>query len=181
MRSPIIAGLLLLAAASFSPVAAQNALPEILKPGAGHHRLDSLVGTWDVTVRFRYGAGPERTGRASATIAWTLDGRLLRQEYHAESGQETLQLYGFDNQRGAYYLIKFDNFDTGVVHAEGSVSADGRTITTTGNRVDPMTGKSASVRIVLTILSRNRFTSEWFMQTPDGKEERTVSMDHVRR
>lgn len=181
MRTLIPGSIILLAALAVAPVRAQNALPDVLKTGAGHHRLDSLVGNWDVAVRFRYGGGPERTGRATANIAWILDGRVLRQEYHADSGQETLQLYGFDNQRGAYYLIKFDNFDTGVLHAEGGVSADGRVITTIGDRIDPMTGKSASVRIVLTIVDRNHFTSEWLSRTSDGREERTVLMDHIRR
>jgi hypothetical protein len=181
MRFLKIVSLLLCSTGLVSSAHAQGALPEILKPGIGHHRLDSLVGNWDVAVRFRYGGGPERTGRANATIGWTLDGRVLREEYHAESGQETLQLYGFDNQRGAYYLIKFDNFDTGVLHAEGGVSADGRTITTIGNRVDPMTGKSALVRVVLTLVDRSHFTSEWYVRTPDGKEERTVLMEHTRR
>ena len=108
-------------------VAAQTppALPEILKPAAGHHRLDSLIGSWDVGVRFR--------------------------------------------------------FDTGVLHAEGGVSTDGKTITTIGDRVDPVSGKTASVRVVLTIVDRGHFTSEWFMRTADGREARTVLMEHTRR
>jgi hypothetical protein len=150
-------------------------------PDEAHRRLDALVGNWDVTVRFSYGGGPERTGQADLRSAWALDGKVLRQDYNAQSGQNTLQFYGFDSQRGTYYLIKFDNFDTGVLHLEGGVSADGRTITTVGNRVDPMTGKVAPLRVVLTLVDSNRFRVEWYMGQPDGTEQRTVVMEHTRR
>jgi len=156
-------------------------LPEIMQPGVGHRRLDSLVGDWDVTVRFRFGAAPERTGRATMSSAWILDRRVLRQEYRAESGQVTLQLYGFDNQRGTYYLIKFDNVDTGVLHTEGGVSADGRTITTIGDRVDPMGGKTNAIRIVLALVDQDRFNVEWHVRGADGIEQRMVAMEHTRR
>jgi hypothetical protein len=159
----------------------QSQMPDVMKPGAGHRRLDPLVGSWDVAVRFRFGTGPERTGRARAQAVWTLDGRLLRQDYTAESGQLTLQQWGFDNQRGTYYLIKFDNFETGVVHAEGSVSEDGRTITTIGDRVDPMTGKVGVLRIVLTLIDADHFNIEWYARQQDGSETRTVLMEHTRR
>jgi hypothetical protein len=49
---------------------AQSQMPDVMKPGAAHRSLDPLVGSWDVAVRFRYGNGPERTGRARAQAVW---------------------------------------------------------------------------------------------------------------
>lgn len=160
---------------------ANGQMPDVMRPGAAHRRLDVLVGSWDVATRFRYGNGPERTGRARAQAIWTLDGRVLRQDYTAESGQLTLQLIGFDNQRGTYYLVKFDNFDTGVLHAEGGVSEDGKEITTVGDRVDPISGKVAPIRIVLTLVDTNRFNVEWYARQADGSDLRTVLMEHTRK
>ena len=143
---------------NLAPGAQRGAPPaDPAKRSEGHKRLDAVEGNWDVTVKFRYGTSAEMTGKARMQAAWTLDGKLLRQDYVAESGQVTLQYYGFDVQRGTYFLIKFDNFDTGVVHAEGGVSADGKVITTIGDRVDPMSGKVGPIRIALTIADTDHF------------------------
>ncbi|MGH7679331.1 MAG: DUF1579 family protein [Gemmatimonadaceae bacterium] len=156
-------------------------MPDVTRPGPAHRRLDPLVGAWDVSTRFGNGTGPERIGRARAQAIWTLDGRVLRQDFTAESGLVVMQLIGFDTQRGTYYVLRFDNLDTGVLHAEGSASADGRTISAVGDRVDPLTGKVAPLRIVLTVVDSNRFNVEWYARQQDGSELRTALLEHTRR
>jgi hypothetical protein len=120
-------------------------LAEMMKAtqaGERHRQLDVLAGSWDVVVTFKYGAGPERQGKASSEAKWILGGRFLHQEYKSESGQETLQFIGYDNQQKHFFEIKMDNKDTGVLYTEGAISEDEKVITNYGDRTDPMTGET---------------------------------------
>lgn len=151
------------------------------QPGERHKQLESLAGTWDVAVRFKYGGGPERQGKATSEAKWILGGRFLQQEYKSDSGQVTLQFLGYDNQRKKFFEVKIDNMDTGVLHTEGDVSNDGKVITNVGDRTDPLTGEQRRLRIVTTIVDKDHYTVEWFMRDQEGNEEKTVTMMHTRR
>ena len=179
MRALIVVSLLALV--SPAPALGLGQLQDVTRPGPAHRRLDALVGAWDVSTRLGNGTGPERIGRARAQAIWTLDGRLLRHDVTTESGHAIMQLIGFDNQRGVYYLLWFDDRDTGVLHAEGSASPDGRVITAVGDRVEPLTGRVAPLRVVLTVVDANRFNLEWYARQPDGSELRTALLEHARR
>jgi hypothetical protein len=146
--------------------------------------LDSLAGSWDVATKFRYGPGPEREGKAKSESKWILDGRYLQQEYASEiAGRPfiTLQYLGYDNQKKKYFEIKMDNAETGVLHTEGTISPDEKTITNIGDRTDPMSGQSQRLRTVTTITDKDHFTVEWFLTGDDGKEQKTVTMIHTRK
>ena len=151
------------------------------EPGEQHKLLDMFVGNWDIVVRFRYGGGPEREGKAASAAKWILDGRFIQQDFTSQIGQVTLQFVGFDNQKKKFFEVKMDNRDTGVLYTEGTASADGKTITNVGIRTDPMTGETNKLRTVTTIGDRDHYTVEWFLTGKDGKEEKTVTMIHTRR
>ena len=159
-------------------------MQEMLKatqPSERHKQLEVLAGSWDVLVRFKYGPGPEREGKASTEAKWILGGRFLQQEYQSESGQVTLQFLGYDNQKKKFFEVKMDNMDTGVLYTEGTMSADGKVITNVGIRTDPITGESKKLRIVTTLTDKNHYTVEWFQPDSEGKEEKRVTMIHTRK
>lgn len=159
-------------------------MQEMLKatqPSERHKQLESLAGNWDVLVRFKYGPGPEREGKASSEAKWILGGRFLQQEYQAESGQVTLQFLGYDNQKKKFFEVKMDNMDTGVLYTEGTMSDDRKVITNVGIRTDPLTGESRKLRIVTTLADKDHYTVEWFQPDSEGKEERRVTMIHTRK
>lgn len=184
-----VAGLLVLIATAITSHAQQKPeadkkMAEMLKmtqPGDRHKQLEVLAGSWDVVVRFKYGPGPERQGKASAEAKSVLGGRFIQQEYQAESGQVTLQFVGYDNQRKKFFIVKMDNMDTGILHTEGTISDDGKVISTVGDRTDPLTGETRRVRIVTTLSDQDNFTMEWFQAGADGKEQRVVTMIHTRK
>lgn len=151
------------------------------QPSEHHKRLDSLAGSWDVVVRFKYGSGPEREGKASSEAKWILGGRFIQQEYKSESGQVTLQFVGYDNQKKKFFEVKMDNMDTGVLLTEGTVSEDGKVISNAGNRTDPVTGETKRLRTVTTLLDRDHYTVEWFQVDGAGTEQKVVTMIHTRR
>ena len=74
-----------------------------------------------------------------------------------------------------------DNMDTGVLHTEGSISADEKVITNIGERTDPLTGKTGRLRTVTTIIDKDHYTLEWFLTGADSKEQKTVTLIHTRK
>jgi hypothetical protein len=154
--------------------------PLSTRPGAAHAMLDSLAGWWSVKATFQFGDGPEMEAEASCEAQMVLGRRFLEQQYRNPSGLEATQYLGYDNQRGAWFLYKLDNMDTGYLLASGQISTDSSTITLTGTHTNPGTGERAPLRIVVTIPNFNEYRIEWFMTRPDGREIRTVRMDHTR-
>lgn len=152
----------------------------LTRPGPAHAILDSLAGWWSVKVTFRFGDGPEREAQASCEAKMLLGGRFLEQRYRSPSGEETNQYFGYDNQRKVFFVFKLDDRETGYLLTEGGISPDSTTITTVGTRTDPFTGSRAGMRIVTTVVDRDHFRVEWFMTQPDGRELRTVLLEHTR-
>lgn len=150
------------------------------QPGEHHKQLDSLVGEWEVEIRFRYGAGLEREAKVTSTAKWVLGGRFIEKEYRI-SGSEFLEYLGYDNHKKKFIGTKMDNMDTGILFTEGAISGDGKTITLTGTRTDPLTGTTGDLRTVIVMTDRDHYTVEWYQTGQNGKEERVVLMNHTRR
>jgi hypothetical protein len=171
-------------AAFVSSYAQDKRMAEMMKntqPGEHHKQLDVLVGRWEVIAKYKYGSGPERQGKATSEAKWILGGRFVQQEYKSESGQLTLQFIGYDNQKKKFFEVKMDNNDTGVLLTEGTISDDGKVITNTGERTDPLTGATGKLRAVTTIIDKDHYTLEWFMSGANGKEEKVVTLSHTRK
>jgi Protein of unknown function (DUF1579) len=151
------------------------------QPSERHKQLEPLAGSWDVLVRFKYGPGPERQGKAKSEAKWILGGRFLQQEYQSESGQVTLQFIGYDNQKKKFFEIKMDNMDTGVLYTEGTLSEDGKVITNVGERTDPVTGEKKGIRTVTTFVDKDHYTVEWFQPYREGNDQKVVTMILTRR
>lgn len=188
-RSKRILAVTLFLLSNFFPLSAQDKtemdkkMAEMLKatqPGEQHKHLDVLVGSWDVVVKFKYGPGPERQGKASSEAVWILGGRFVQQEYKSQSGQVTLQFVGYDNQKKKFFEVKMDNMDTGLLYTEGTASDDRKIVTNVGERTDPMTGKKSRLRTVTTIIDNDHYLVEWYQTRDDGKEEKVVTMHHTR-
>lgn len=153
-------------------------------PGEEHKRLAALAGDWDVALKYKVGPGVERDGTASCESRWALGGRFLRQEYSSKfQGMPftVVQYLGYDRRKKKFIEIKMDSMDTSLMHNEGSIAADGKTITCTGDRTDPESGKELRMRTVTTLVDKDHYTLEWFFTDADGKEERVVTLKHTRK
>jgi hypothetical protein len=151
-------------------------------PGAEHKKLDALVGAWDVIVKFPVGPGREMEGKSSCEAKWVMDGRFLRQEYSSTFAGKPLTVVrylGFDRRKGKFIEVQFENTHTDVMHNEGSISEDGKSITCLGTHVDVATGNEVKVRSVITILDKDSFTHQMFYG--EGKEAKTVTLTHIRK
>lgn len=151
-------------------------------PGEEHRKLDSLAGNWDVTVRFPVGPDKTMEGKSSCEAKWVMDGRFLRQEYSSSFAGKPLTVVrylGFDRHKGKFVEVQFESTHTDVMHNEGAVSNDGKTITCRGTHIDAATGKEATVRSVTAISDKDAFTLEMFYTV--GEQTRVITLVHKRK
>ena len=173
-----------LAAAPAAAGALQEPAPDLGRPGPEHRRLDALAGLWDVTVVVPTVAGRVLEGRAACEAGWTLDGRFLRQEYASVFDGQPLTVVryvGFDRHAGTFVEVQFESSRTDVLHARGTLSGDGRTLTSSGTHVEPATGREALVRTVTTFVDPETFTLELTYADSVGQVARSVLLTHRRR
>lgn len=150
-------------------------MQELGTPGAGHRRLDPLVGVFDTASSFWNAPGaPPESGTGVSTNTWELEGRYLKQHYTSEyAGQPFtgIGLTGFNNLLGVYEGTWFDSMSTGILPlSTGTFDAGGKVLTSTRSYVNMMTGKPATTREILTIHDADRHTFEWW-QTDEGVPE----------
>jgi hypothetical protein len=153
-------------------------------PTEGHKQLDRLVGTWDVAISFKVGPGKMSEGTSACVAKWILDGKALQQEYSSKFNGRPLtvmQWLGYDANKKKFFELKLDSMDTGVMHNEGVLSDDGKTLTQLGERVDPQTGKMTKIRTVTTFFDNDHYLLEWYLPGEDGKEEKSVILKHARK
>ena len=111
-----------------------------------------------------------------------MDGRFLRQEYASTFAGKPLTVVrylGFDRHKGKFVEIHFESTHTDVMHNEGTISADGKTITCWGAGIELATGKEAKVKTITTPINENSFSLE--MSYGEDKDAKTVTLTHKRR
>jgi hypothetical protein len=174
-------GLLLSCAAL---LAQEQSKTDLSVPGEEHKKLDVLAGVWDVIVKFPVASGKTMEGKSTCEAKWVMDGRFLRQEYSSTFAGKPLTVVrylGFDRYKGKFVELHLESTHTDVMHNEGTISEDGRTITCLGTGIDLAAGKEAKVRTVTTILDRDTFTLEMSYADFEGKGTKTVTLTHKRK
>jgi hypothetical protein len=163
---------------------AQEKAPDLSAPGEEHKKLDVLVGTWDVATKFVIAPGKEQEGSATCHAEWIMDGRFLRQDYSSTIAGKpftVVQYLGFDRLKGKFFELHINCMHTDVMHNEGTISRDGKSITFLGPRIDSATRKEGKVRSVTTFVNKDTFTLEWYFIDADGKEAKVVTLTHKRK
>lgn len=151
-------------------------------PTPHHQKLDALAGDWDVSVRFKSGEG-FREGSATMESKWELNDTVLVQKFTSKlDGFDVtiVQMLGYDPGKNKGFELFMDNMAPGLMHNEGEFSADGRTLTHTGLRFDPLTQQSVRIKTVYTIADANHFTLDWFQGEGD-KAEKIVTLKQTRK
>ena len=87
---------------------------------------------------------------------------------------------GYDNAQKKFLSTWIDNFGSSIMFMEGSYDKTTDTLTTTGNMMDPASGKEIEVRQVLTKVSEDKHTFEMYM-TMDGNETKTMEITYKRK
>lgn len=164
--------------------AQENAKTDLNAPGTEHRKLDALAGAWDVTVRFPVGPDKYREGKASCEAKWVMDGRFLRQEYTSSFAGKPLTIVrylGFDRHKGKFVEVQLESTHTDVMHNEGVISSDSKSITCRGTHRDAASGKEVQVRTVTTLRDADAFTLELIYADDEGKDAQTITLTHKRK
>lgn len=133
---------------------------------AGHDVLERFAGEWDaeVTVWMSGPEGPAMRSDGSADSTLILGGKYLSTDFSSEMmGQPYTgkAVMGYDNQRKLFFTFWIDSMGTAPYLSHGSLSQDGRTITTIGPMDEPMTGEVGKpVMWTTTWLGPDRYVTE---------------------
>ena len=166
------------------PKAIMEAYKKLAIPGEPHHLFATLVGSWaTVTKEWMDPNQPPIESKGAEEIRMLLGGRFLQGDYSGEMmGQpyNGLGISGYDNLRKRYVSLWLDSMSTGFFIMEGTASADGKTITLTGQHPEPG-GGSMTHRAIWKIIDENNQTFEMYGAHHGGKEMKMMEITYTRK
>lgn len=157
---------------------------EYATPGENHKLLDSMVGEWDLTIKWWMAPGAEpEVSTGTSKIKWIMDGRFIKHKVEGTSmGMpfNGLGLLGFNNQTKKYESAWIDNMGTGMAIGYGSFDAETKSMTETGTFSCPGEGEK-QFRGVMTKIDPDSFKYEWYMPGPDKNDYLAMLIEYTRK
>ena len=147
------------------------AILKLTAPGEQHKKLQSLAGSWDLTIKLP--AGPDgKSSEVKGTITYKsiLGGRFVQEEAKTELfGQpfEWVGMYGFDNHKKKFVATWADNFNTIIEQGEGDSDESGKSVTLVGETIRHGSGKE-KFHWVVTFPVEGKLAIEMFAVPKDG-------------
>jgi hypothetical protein len=86
---------------------------------------------------------------------------------------------GYNNAEKRFECTWADSMSTGILFLTGASSGDGKVFTLTGDATNPMTGKKATWKEVLTFTSKDAWHDDFFM-VDGGKETKVMEIAYTR-
>jgi hypothetical protein len=173
------------AAKTADPTEEEAKMMAAMSPGPAHKVLENFVGEWTIHNKMwmQPGAPPmESDGTASAK--WILGNRFVETTIKSTMMGlpfEGRAITGYDNLKKTYNGFWIDNMGTAMTTTSGTLSSDGKTLTSKGKMDDPMTGKTGQeYKFVDHIVSKDETKSEIFSLV-DGKESKMMEMTYKRK
>lgn len=147
--------------------------------------VKNLVGKWSTVERFWMGppnAKPMET--AGSSEAKSILGDRYIEEVNtssfAGSPFEGRALFGFDKRTNKYVWTWIDTAGTGVMHAEGTTDASGKTLTFATEDFN-MEMKKIPMRFVFKFENDKKRTLEMYEQGADGKDKKAFEIVYTRK
>jgi hypothetical protein len=155
-------------------------------PAKEHQMLAKLAGDWNVEmITWMSPKDPPTTQKGTTRMKMILGGRVLTEEFVGDiKGQpyEGFGMMGYDKFNERYWQTWTDNMGTGLFHATGTATPDGRTITMKGKADRPMQKlKGVEMKTVYRILNDREHVFETYDTTPDGKEIKTMEIHYNKK
>ncbi len=154
-----------------------------MTPGEQHQWLASMDGYWNAKVKMWMDPSQPATESDATTKnemimnglyqRSTHTGNMMGMPFHGES------ITGYDNIKKKFVSTWIDNMGSGIMMTEGTYDDQSKSVISTGNMIDPMTGKNMNVKQVMTIDSPDKNT--FLMYTiVDGKDIKTMEIVYTR-
>jgi hypothetical protein len=153
--------------------------------------MASWDGTWEGQVSQWMQPGAEPSKSTSTTVNKTvMDGRYQISTHKGTMGGAPFEGIGtlaYDNAKKVFIQSWVDNMGTGIMTVEGPWDAASKSVTMTGNMVDPSAGtakgtaKEMQVKEVFKIIDDNNHIFEMYVPGSDGKEFKTMEIIYSRK
>ena len=164
--------------------AAMEAMIKAATPGEPHKRLESMAGTWDVSMQFWMDpSAPPTEAKMTTESKIIMDGRYLEEKVSGEFGGMKFQgqsLVGYDNLQKKYTFAWIDNMGTGISTASGTYDPDKKTITYQGEEIDPASGQKMKNKMVVHLIDKDKFEEDMYKVVGD-KDIRVMHLTCVRK
>jgi hypothetical protein len=134
-------------------------------PGAGHKKLDPLVGKWDYVQKvWMQPDSPPTESSGQTEVRWIMGERFLQIESTGkflDKPYSSVWLLGYDNFKKKYVSCYFDNLGSGLYPSQGSAGPGERAVTLVGQMDDWYTGEhDRAFSYVIRSVSKDKWTSE---------------------
>jgi hypothetical protein len=175
------------AAAPAAPSAEEQAkmaeMQKRMTPGPEQKVLEALAGNWTYTSKFWMPDGKVEESAGTTQAEMIYGGRFLKETVKGTwAGQpfEGVGITGYDNVKGEYTSVWYDNMATGIMHSTGSYDEGTKTLKLGGMASCPMTGiKDMPMRSETLITDNAHHTMKSFA-TMDGKESQGMEINSTR-
>lgn len=154
---------------------------KLSQPGDNHKILASLAGEWKTETKAWMGPGEPMASTGKARSTMMLGGRYLHQEYEGTFLGMQFAGYGdtgYDNITKKFVSTWVDTMSTGILKIEGTYDQATKSITMTGDYVDP-SGAKKLFKEVLRIVDADKHVLEMYDQM-DGKEVKVMEINYTR-
>lgn len=156
-----------------------------MTPGEMQKWMSSTDGKWDAEFTFWMSPGAPPQGGSSAKMEnkTVMGGRYQVSDYKGTMMGMDFEGHGimaYDNGLKKFINTWIDNTGTGLMYMEGTMDEAKKTITLTGDAVDPVTGKKSPMRQVLTIVDDKHQTLEMY-NSKNGQEYKSMEIRLVKK
>jgi hypothetical protein len=160
--------------------AEMEAMMKAMSPGENHKHLNRSVGDWTTVMKVFPGPGqPPMESTGTMHSEWILDGRYVQSIYKGSMMGMPFEgrgVDGYDNMSKQYVSTWIDNMGTGIMYSTGTCDAGCKTLTTSGDMIDPMSGQKMTIRFVVTYPDDKTFVLNMYGKDASGTEMPMMEM-----
>jgi len=164
--------------------AAVQALDNAMTPGEGQKRLDSMIGSFDVTVLvWTNPAKPPLEFKGSAVNTWTLGGRYVQTMLAAVMDGDKFDgigYYGYDNATRSYQASWMDTGSTAIGWYRGKMDKSGRAALLKSVQASSSSGTPLELELRVSIAEGGDHVTQLWGAPTGGKAFKLMELRSVR-
>jgi hypothetical protein len=129
------------------------------------------------------GPGEPTVSAGKSKMELIFGGRYLKEHFRCDmEGKpfEGMGLFGYDKIKKKYVAVWCDNFSTGIIMTEGTYDEATKTLTMTGESVDPLKGPYKMKQVVREV-SKDKQIFEMYRIGADGSERKEMEITYTRQ
>lgn len=156
-----------------------------MTPGEMHKILASCEGEWTTEGKMWMDANSQPVSfNGNCSYKMTLGGRYQETDFKGDMmgmSYEGKGVMAYDNFKKKFASSYMDNMGTGIMTTEGDYDPATKTITMTGDLIDPMSGKPCKVRETLKLVDNDTQIMTMYNKKGADAEVKTMEMTFKRK